>query len=290
MLLRVTPNLWKCCPVFCCSLSVLVGPRVTRSAEPVGTALVDRNFRIVEERTGSQALTLCASLTNCSEATITLTGALENAGASCRLPLTIDSEGRSWFALVTIRQIDPRQPWRSHYDCHWQVGRRGNVMSSPFVYVLPYSNGTYLVSQGELGSFSHQLGSGNEHAIDFAMPVGTIVCAAREGTVVALRQDSDVGGPDPKYKSACNYVVVAHDDGTFAEYVHLQKNGAAVRLGQKIKAGEELGFSGETGFRSSAHLHFAVFQTIDGAARNSISVQFKTRSGKVEVLKQGEKY
>lgn len=234
---------------------------------------------------------MCASLTNCSEATITLTvTAPENVSASRGFPFTIDSKGHSWFEIVTIRPTDPGKPWRYHYNYRWQVGRRGKIVSSPCVYVLPYTNQTCFVGQADLGSFSHQLGSGNEHAIDWAMPVGTIVCAAREGTVVALRQDSDVGGPDPKYKPACNYVVVGHEDGTFAEYCHFRKDGVVVRLGQKVKAREQLGFSGDTGFRSSAHLHFSVFQTIDGGTRNSISVQFETRPGKVEFLKQGEWY
>jgi murein DD-endopeptidase MepM/ murein hydrolase activator NlpD len=122
------------------------------------------------------------------------------------------------------------------------------------------------------------------------MPVGTTVCAAREGTVVAVRQDSDVGGPDPKYKSACNYVVVAHNDGTFAEYLHLQRDGVVVHVGQNVKTREQLGFSGDTGFRSAPHLHFAVFQTIDGGTRNSLAVQFETQCGKLEFLKQGQTY
>jgi murein DD-endopeptidase MepM/ murein hydrolase activator NlpD len=253
--------------------------------------MVDRNLQILEKRYTSGAIALCASLTNCSEATITLTvAAPENVSASRGFPLTIDSKGRTSFELVTIRPTDSSKPWRYHYDYRWQVGRRGKVASSPFVYVLPYTNETHFVTQADLGSFSHQLGSGNEHAIDWAMPVGTIVGAARDGTVVALRQDSDVGGADPKYKSSCNYVVIAHDDGTFSEYCHLRMDGVVVRLGQKVKAREQLGFSGDTGFRSSAHLHFSVFQTIDGGTRNSISVQFETRPGEMESLKQGKRY
>lgn len=49
------------------------------------------------------------------------------------------------------------------------------------------------------------------------MPVGTPVLTARAGTVVGLRTDSDVGGDDVKFKHACNYVIVLHEDGTFGE-------------------------------------------------------------------------
>ena len=120
------------------------------------------------------------------------------------------------------------------------------------------------------GGYSHQEGSGSEHAIDFAMPVGTRVCAARDGTVVAFRQDSNAGGGDLKYKNAANYVIVRHDDGTFGEYYHLkpQRRGT-VSLGQKVKAGETLGFSASTGHSSAPHLQYAVFKTVDGQTRRT---------------------
>ena len=122
------------------------------------------------------------------------------------------------------------------------------------------------------------------------MPTGTRACAARDGTVVAFRQDSAVGAPREKYENAANYVVVQHDDGTFAEYLHLKQNGVAVSLGQKVKAGETLGFSGSTGFSSEPHLHFAVFQTVDGQTRRTFPIWFETKPGKVESLKENKDY
>jgi len=53
------------------------------------------------------------------------------------------------------------------------------------------------------------------------MPVGTVVCAARGGTVVALRQDSTLGAKSPKFVSAGNFVVIRHDDGTFAVFQNI---------------------------------------------------------------------
>jgi murein DD-endopeptidase MepM/ murein hydrolase activator NlpD len=122
------------------------------------------------------------------------------------------------------------------------------------------------------------------------MPVGSRVCAARDGTVVALRQDSDVGGPEEKYEVCANYVVVEHEDGTFAEYCHLKKDGVLVALGQKVKCNEPLGSSGNTGRSTVPHLHFAVFCTIDGGNRRTIPVQFVTKTGEVETLKEGDTY
>ena len=94
--------------------------------------------------------------------------------------------------------------------------------------------------------------------------------AARDGTVVAVRQDSDVGGTDEKYLNSSNYVVIRHSDGTFAEYLHLKHNGALVSVGDKVRTHQVLGLSGNTGHSSIPHLHFAVFNNIDGkTARRS---------------------
>jgi murein DD-endopeptidase MepM/ murein hydrolase activator NlpD len=274
-------------------LAVVIGllnPTFGIGGDDTGPIKEDRNVRIVEQKEMDGAITLNAHLTNCSEATITLTMALTNAAASCEMPLTVDAIGRNSFELVTVSQIDRRLAWNYRYQYYWKPGRRGDVASTSFAYSLPYLTGPYEVIQADFGKYSHQDGSGDEHAIDWAMPVGTTVYAARGGTVTAVRQDSDQGGADPKYKHAFNYVIVRHDDGTFAEYCHLSLNGVNVSLGQKVKIGEALGLSGNTGYSSRPHLHFAVFQTIDGLTRRTIPVQFRTQAGKTETLKEGYDY
>ena len=163
-------------------------------------------------------------------------------------------------------------------------------MTNSFVYALPYVGTSCRVLQGPRGAFSHQVGSGSENAIDFSMPVGSKVCAARDGTVVAFWQDSDVGGPDPANRLCANYIVVAHEDGTFAEYCHLKKNGVLVGLGQKVKMHDAIALSGNTGHSSEPHLHFCVFCNLDGTNRITIPIKFATPSGEVESLREGQTY
>ncbi|MGZ3938687.1 MAG: hypothetical protein ACXVLT_08415, partial [Flavisolibacter sp.] len=59
-----------------------------------------------------------------------------------------------------------------------------------YIYDLPFKEGTsHKVVQGYGGLFSHK----NKAALDFAMPVGTPVYAAREGTVYRYKDYSNEG-------------------------------------------------------------------------------------------------
>jgi murein DD-endopeptidase MepM/ murein hydrolase activator NlpD len=145
----------------------------------------------------------------------------------------------------------------------------------PRIYKLPFGGGQ-----------SHQVCQGNNHAgsthtgvaayaWDFCMPIGTPVGAARGGVVKALRQDSDVGGWDPKYADDANYIVVDQGDGTSGLYMHLMFNGARVKVGDRVQTGQLLGYSGDTGYTSAPHLHFMVMQTnADNYYTQSLPVLF----------------
>jgi hypothetical protein len=66
-----------------------------------------------------------------------------------------------------------------------------------YIYNLPFEKGTeHRIVQGYGGLFSHM----HIAALDFSMPEGTPVCAAREGVIYLFKDDSDEGGPFPTYK------------------------------------------------------------------------------------------
>ena len=58
------------------------------------------------------------------------------------------------------------------------------------------------------------------NAIDFLVQEGTDVYAAADGVVTAFKDDSNIGGPDPKYWYEGNYVVIKHS-GESPGYEHL---------------------------------------------------------------------
>lgn len=90
------------------------------------------------------------------------------------------------------------------------------------------------------------------------MPVGTPVRAAREGTVVVVRDDHTRRCPDVNCADEANYVLLRHDDGSVAEYGHLAFRGVYVRAGQCVARAQVIATSGATGRVTAPHLHFVV--------------------------------
>jgi len=90
-------------------------------------------------------------------------------------------------------------------------------------------------------------GKENLHrGVDIAVPTGTPVLAACDGTVIHSDFDP-IGG---------NYVILSHRNGTQSYYGHLQTR--TVARGDSVRKGESVGLSGATGTVTGAHLHFQI--------------------------------
>lgn len=175
------------------------------------------------------------------------------------------------------------------YDFKWTIGRKDAEHNDEHLYVLPYeSNRSYRVLQGYGSRFSHT--GLEEFAVDFDMPVGTPVHAARDG-VVALTEDSHSKGC---WEDGCgkyaNYIVVLHSDGTTGEYYHLAQDGALVEVGESVAAGQRIGLSGNTGHSTMPHLHFAVYRPIAWGKTQSIRVRFNGADGIIAHPRSGKRY
>jgi murein DD-endopeptidase MepM/ murein hydrolase activator NlpD len=144
-----------------------------------------------------------------------------------------------------------------------------------FVYQLPFEAGkAYTLIQGYYSGFSHK----NRAALDFKMKRGTKICAARNGIVVRVREDSDQGGLNKKYLPYANNVVIQHEDGSWSGYWHIQKNGALVNVGDTVKAGQLIALSGKTGYAALPHLHFLVWSSAS-TRRRPVATRFETSKG-----------
>ena len=72
-----------------------------------------------------------------------------------------------------------------------------------------------------------------------------------------------------KYGGRANFIRIVHDDGSMAVYAHLKPEGVQVRTGQRVRKGQRIGLSGNTGFSTAPHLHF-VLQVNAGMRLQSI--------------------
>ncbi len=99
-----------------------------------------------------------------------------------------------------------------------------------------------------------------KHSVDFIVAEGTPIKAAADGEVIEIKQDSDVGGTDKRFDKFGNYLEIKHANNEYSEYEHLRKDGVIVKIGDKIKRGEIIGYSGATGYLAhlGPHLHFMV--------------------------------
>jgi len=97
-------------------------------------------------------------------------------------------------------------------------------------------------------------------AVDFLCNEGTELFAAQSGEVVWLKQDSKIRGFDKKYWCDGNRIVIKHKNGEYSAYEHLKYMGAVVKVGDKIKKEQLIGYSGNTGYTKRPHLHFEVFR------------------------------
>lgn len=137
-----------------------------------------------------------------------------------------------------------------------------------FDYRLPFEYARVRVDQGPGGRFSHG-DAQNRDAIDFAVPEGTPVLAARGGMVMQVESDFEKAGLDREiYGGRANFIRILHDDGSMALYAHLKPEGVLVRTGQVVRQGQRIGLSGNTGFSSAPHLHFVVQVNADMRLRS----------------------
>jgi murein DD-endopeptidase MepM/ murein hydrolase activator NlpD len=148
-------------------------------------------------------------------------------------------------------------------------GKPGTVHAPSQPYRAPFAIGaTYRISQAFPSARTHN-SPDSMYAVDIAMPEGTPVYSARAGTVIDVQHNFFAGAPSAEMMDQANVVEILHDDGTIAIYAHLQWDSIHVLPGQSVRRGEYIADSGNTGFTTGPHLHFAV---IRNAGLHEVSV------------------
>jgi hypothetical protein len=177
------------------------------------------------------------------------------------LPATFVIPAQTEQTLLGIGALDQRKGFQYRLSLTSVPGRPIRSPIENLVILPPFApEEAYPVSQGFLGEKTHN-SPDSTYAVDIAMPVGTAIHAVRGGIVMDVEEDFNRGGTDfNKFADKANHVRILHDDGTMALYAHLDLASVIVRPGSRVGAGQKLARSGNTGFSSGPHLHFAIQQ------------------------------
>ena len=182
---------------------------------------------------------------------------------------------RSKRTLLSLRGLDNAVAPSVSYRFAYLPGDPGSRHNPRDGYRAPFSAGQdFPITQAYPAAVTHDTPD-SEYAIDIAMPIGTDILAARSGIVFEVAGHNFKGGINRTENAhSANFVRVLHNDGTFAVYAHLNWDSVRVRPGDYVVAGQYIADSGNTGFSSGPHLHFAVQRNV-GMAIQSVPVNFR---------------
>lgn len=216
---------------------------------------------------------------------------LQNLRSNVKLPLYVELPGKSKREVVRLSPLSNSDQTNHVASYGWVKGSAFAQHDDSYLYRLPFANGVSArVSQGYNGGFSHR--GLSAYAIDFSLPVGTPIYAAREGEVVGIDVSSNLGGASPAYRPYMNYLNIRHSDGTLGNYYHLKYGGAAVKIGDKVKRGDLIAYSGNTGYTTAPHLHFSVSKVDPISMRRpmNLPIKLQTLQGIVSNPREGDYY
>lgn len=189
--------------------------------------------------------------------------------------------------LMTLTPALPAQPLRFGFKYYAVLGEPDSQHQSDVPYRAPFALArSFKITQAFPTSITHR-DAASTHAVDIEMPVGTQVYAARAGTVIEVASQFFEGSANPKNARNANIIRVLHPDGTMAVYAHLNWDSIRVKPGKVVRRGEYIADSGNTGFTTGPHLHFAV-QRNAGLRLVSLPVEFEGQGGKRVEPKSGE--
>jgi murein DD-endopeptidase MepM/ murein hydrolase activator NlpD len=121
------------------------------------------------------------------------------------------------------------------------------------VFAYPLESVTLTQRFGRTSDARRLYASGTHNGIDMRAAVGTSVRSAGDGVVVGLG-DTDQAC---RWASYGKWVMVEHPNGLSTLYGHLDL--IKSRIGDQVRMGDLIGYSGNTGYSTGPHLHFSVY-------------------------------
>ena len=128
------------------------------------------------------------------------------------------------------------------------IPSRGKKVFSP-----PLDNVYITQNFGKTSASGRLYASGTHNGTDFRASVGTRVMAMQSGVVAGVG-DTDLTCPRASFG---RWILIRYNNGLASVYGHLSL--IKVSEGQKVNVGDVVGYSGNTGYSTGAHLHVSVY-------------------------------
>ena len=189
-------------------------------------------------------------------------------------PMTWVLPPRSETHLLQLEIVENRPDPFLEYGFRYMPGDPRATHRTTEPYRAPFAvSSDHQITQAYPETITHSAPD-SYHAVDLEMQIGTDVVAARDGVVFDIASKNYRSGSDASVDGpAANVVRILHDDGTYAIYAHLNTNTIRVKPGDSVERGQYIADSGNTGFSSGPHLHFAVVRNV-GLRVESVPVTF----------------
>lgn len=134
------------------------------------------------------------------------------------------------------------------------------------VFSWPLANVVITQRFGKTTASGRLYASGTHNGVDFSAKIGTAAKALTGGVVMGTG-DTDLTCPRASFG---RWVFIKFDNGLSATYGHLSVISA--QEGQRVSAGDIVGYTGNTGYSTGPHLHISVY------ASDAVSVQQRPSS------------
>ena len=194
---------------------------------------------------------------------------------------------KEWFSKVklfgTISWYNEHSHGRgmSQYGAYYLATVQGKSYKDIINYYYGAEVGTVITQSKEgfvmpintfskiTGETTGYCGSGKPHTgIDFAAPTGTPIYAAHDGVIIKTYDNgTNCYGSCNSTQAVGIGFRIDNQDGTISMYMHMSKRENLSR-GTSVKAGQLLGYVGNTGSSTGPHLHYGMSNSTNGAVLN----------------------
>ncbi len=125
------------------------------------------------------------------------------------------------------------------------------------IYNYPFPKGTKVglivkENQAHVGPF--------QGALDFSVELGTQILAPLDGEIIEIVDKHKKYGPSKSYTKYLNFITIKHSHGEYSQLCHLSQESSLVKAGDRVKEGQQITATGNSGWMTAPHVHMFVFK------------------------------